>query len=117
MSKSRFPVLVKRYFTYSAFIRETGEILQCDTFKSLYNIALSHLKTEISSENLEDKYYDCCTCSFEFGYCSEYWEDDKHCYYEWESLTRIGYMYVSTISIAFLRFADFKEMIVKRGDN
>ena len=115
MSKPRFPVRVERTFVYRASIKETGEVLECESFKDLYNYSLSHLRGMVGQvRNNINLMYDNYSCVLEFGYSTEYWTDNNHAYAEWESLTRFGFLSVSSCSVCFLRFGDFKENRTER---
>lgn len=92
--KPRFPLSVERYFVYRAY-QEYGDILESESFKSVFNRARCGLRCELSDSHDENSRM---VSRFEFGYVTSYKIDETHFYEEWESLKRIGELYVTPVS-------------------
>lgn len=99
--KPRFPISVTREFKYRAFIRSTGEILECDSFKTLYRVTRTHLRTEVLYKETE---YKADHAHLEFGYSTSYEIEKGHFYGEWNAINKIGVMWVSSLSEEFIRY-------------
>lgn len=115
MCKHRFPLSVERKFIYRAFLKESGEILEAEDFKTLYRVTRCHLR--IDSRYLETEY--CSSeATFEYGYSVSYEISKGRFHCEWNSLDSIGYLRVSTLSEMFYRFSDGKMLCnhVKKED-
>ena len=110
MSKPRFPISVERYFCYRAKIESTGEILECETFKSLYHFTRSHLRTEVLYKEDEYRYSEAV---LEFGFYTNYEIRKGYYYSEWTLLHDYGCMQVSTLSEAFYRTSDEANHFIK----
>ena len=101
--KPRFPISVTRVFKYRARIYSTGDILECDSFKTLYKVTRSHLRTEVLYNETEYKYSDAV---LEFGYSTDYEISRGHWYSEWTQIKDYGCLQVSTISESFYSTED-----------
>ena len=101
--KPRFPVSVTREFVYRSRIDSTGEILECDSFKTLYRVTRSHLRTEVLYRETEYKY---CDAVLEFGYSTLYEITKGHYYSEWTKIHDYGCLQVSTLSESFYSTRD-----------
>ena len=110
--KPRFPLSVTRTFCYRAFLKDSGEMLECNDFKSLYRITKSHLRDEVGSA-CSDYHYS--TAVLSFGYATLYEIKPGYYYEEWAELHRFGCFYVSTLTESFMRFRDGKDVVNKRG--
>ena len=110
MSKPRFPLSVERYFCYRAKINTTGEILECETFKSLYHFTRSHLRTEVLYKEHEYKYSEAV---LEFGYHTDYQIRKGYWYSEWTQLEDFGCMQISTLSETFYRTSDEANHLIR----
>ena len=97
--ESTFSLRIDREFCYRAYISKTGEVLECDNFKSLYRCARKSLRIECG--RTDDIHFDYGTADFSFGYRVDRYDRPGHCYSEWTSLIDLGYLYVSTLSEAY----------------
>ena len=111
--KPRFPLSVTRNFIYRAKIRDTGELLECDDFKTLYRVTRSHLRGEIGCVDTED--YSFAGAILSFGYQTMYEVKPGYFYSEWEEITTIGWFFISSFSELFRRFSDGKDVSRTRG--
>ena len=95
MSKPRFPLSVTRVCTYRARIESTGEILETDSFKTLYRVTRSHLRREVLYRETSYKY---CDAVLEYGYSTNYEIRKGYWYTEWAQIKDFGCLQVSTLS-------------------
>lgn len=98
MSKPRFPLSVERHFCYRAKLNDSGEILETQDFKTLYQRTLSTLRTDVLYKETEYKYADAV---LEFGYYTEYEIKRGYWYAEWTLIKDYGCLQVSTLSECF----------------
>lgn len=106
----RFPVSVERKFYFRARI-SNGEILETDSFKSLYRFALINLRGETPRNSTEHSFN---FAWFEFGFDTWYTDHDGKFYSEFTTLRRYGMMWVSNYSQGFRRCEDDKEIRIER---
>lgn len=111
--KPRFPLSVTRQFFYRAKIRETGELLDCDDFKTLFRVTRSHLRGEIGCVDCEE--YSHCGAVLSFGYQTLYEVKPGYFYSEWDEIETIGCFFISSLSESFMRFSDGKDVVRTRG--
>ena len=97
--ESTFSLRIDREFCYRAYIPQTGEVLECDNFKSLYRCARSGLRIECG--RTDDHHFANGTADFSFGYRVDRYDRPGHCYSEWTPLVDLGNLYVSTLSEAY----------------
>lgn len=86
--KPLFPLSVERSFHYRAVIKDTGEILESDNFKSLYHATKSHLRIEVGAVGSD--HYNYSTAVLSFGYSTVYESKPGYYYGEWEELQTLG---------------------------
>ena len=110
--KPRFPLSVTRTFCYRAVLKDSGEMLDSENFKSLYRAAKSHLRVEVGSK---DSDYNYSTAVLSYGYRTLYEIRPGYYYEEWENLQTLGCFYVSTLTESFMRLRDGKDVVNKRG--
>ena len=95
---------------YRARIASTGEILECDSFKTLFYVTRSHLRTEVLYNETEYKYAEAV---LEWGY-STYYEIKKGYYYsEWTQLKDYGCLQVSTLFECFYSTVDESNHLIR----
>ena len=111
--KPRFPLSVTRTFFYRAVLKDTGEMLDSENFKSLYRATKSHLRTDVGAK---DSDYNYSTAVLSFGYSTLYEIRPGYYYEEWEELQKLGCFYVSTLTESYMRFKDGKDVVNKRGE-
>ena len=110
--KPRFPLSVTRNFFYRAKIKETGEFLECDDFKTLYRVTRSHLRGEIGCVDCEE--YSQTGAVLSFGYQTLYEVKPGYFYSEWEEIETFGCFFISSLTESFRRFSDWKDIVNKR---
>ena len=108
--KPRFPISVTREFKYRANIVSTGEILECDSFKTLYRVTRSHLRTEVLYNETKYKY---CDAVLQFGYETSYEIEKGHFYSEWTLIDDYGCLHISTLSEGFYSTADESDHLIR----
>ena len=113
MSKPMFPLSVERHFTFRAKIRSTGEVLESESFKTLYNVTLCHLRCEVGET--KDTKYSQCDANIEFGYATSYKIKEGYYYEEWNTVNDIAFVSVTSLSVAVLRYSDRKTLWVTRN--
>lgn len=97
--ESTFSLRIDREFCYRAYLRKTGEVLECDNFKTLYHCAWKSLRIECG--RTDDYHFANDTAHFSFGYRVDTYDRIGHCFSEWTSLIDLGHLYVSTLSEAY----------------
>ena len=108
--KPRFPISVIREFKYRAKIVSTGEILESNSFKTLYRVTRSHLRTEVLYNETEYKY---CDAILEFGYSTDYEIKKGYFYSEWTQIKDYGCLQVSTLSECFYSTEDESNHLIR----
>lgn len=109
MCKPRFPLSVTRQFYFRSRIESTGEMIDCNDFKTLYRVTRSHLRTEVL---YKEKEYKRSSAVLEFGYETCYEIEPCYFYTEWTQLDDFGCMFVSTLSESFYRTSDEAEHLI-----
>ena len=94
MSKPRFPLSVERHFCFRAKL-STEEVIECSSFKALYNVVRTALRCEVFYLETEYKYAEAV---FEFGYYTEYEIKRGYWYTEWTQIKDYGCLQISTLS-------------------
>lgn len=97
--ESTFSLRIDREFCYRAYLPKSGEVLECDNFKTLYRCARKHLRIECG--RTDDHHFANGTADFSFGYRVDQYDRPGHCYSEWTSLVDLGNLYVSTLSESY----------------
>lgn len=97
--ESTFSLRIEREFCYRAYIHKTGEVLECDNFKTLYRFARFSLRVECG--RTDDHHFANETAHFSFGYRVDQYDRLGHCYSEWTPIVDLGNLYVSTLSEAY----------------
>ena len=110
--KPRFPLSVTRHFYYRATKPGTGELLDCDDFKTLYQVTRSFLRSEIGCPDCEE--YSETGAVLSFGYQTLYEVKPGYYYSEWKEIETFGYFYITSLTESFRRTSDLKEVVNKR---
>lgn len=108
MSNYKFSLSVNRYFAYRAYNVETGDVLECDDFKTLFRIAMSHARSNV--------YYgvdDNCLLRLVYGYDTVYEEKPGHYRGNWETITYYGFVYVSRYTEGYHRLDDNVNFVIR----
>ena len=109
MCKPRFPLSVERHFCYRSRL-SCGDILESDTFKSLYRFTRSNLRTEVFYHETEYKYADAV---LEFGYYTSYEIRKGYWYTEFTCIRDFGCLQVSTLSEWFYSPEDESNHLIR----
>ena len=111
MSNYRFSLSVQRYFAYRAYNVETGEILECYDFKTLFRVAMSHARSDVHYGVSNT-----CLLRLEFGYDIVYEEKPGHYHGNWETITRFGYVWSSRLTDEYHRLSDNSNFIIREKE-
>ena len=109
--KPRFPLSVDRHFAYRARIIETGEVIECESFKTLYYCVRSALRTEVTHPL--DFEFSSVSAVFEYGYETSYEIRKGYFYSEFTVIYNYGLLTVSAKSENFCTIPDHKQYIIK----
>ena len=110
--KPRFPLSVSKEWHYRARIDESGEILYCSTFKSLYRVTMSHMRAEV--REIDEYTYCPMMAHLEYGYEVNYEIKPGYFYSEWYPVSDLGYMFCSKHYDTYTR-NDNTDLVIERS--
>ena len=114
MSKPMFSLSVNRYFVFRSSCPDTGEILECETFRDVYKHTRTHLRCEVGDV---DDYFRQVSAHIDFGYVTTYEIRRGYYYEEFTPIVSYGTMIISQYSESYTSDDGKQSMVFERGVN
>ena len=107
---SMFSLSVTREFVFRAKMSD-GDIVECESFKQLYNLVRKALRIEVGKTSARFDKYERALAVLEFGYTVYHMISKGRGFVERYCIEDYGTMFVSNFSESFIRASDNRELV------